>query len=376
MISIKRYHTIDILRTIAIIGMIQVHVVEWLSGYIDYKSPLYQFSELLGSFPAAMFTFLVGMSLFISIKRQEDEGVDPGLIADRNLRRGVAIFFFGLLFLIFVWMPEEVFAWDILTLIGTALLVIFPLRILSTKLLLSIAVFVVLISPLIRQLTNYHSYWNKWGEYAPSFQMPEVLMGFFANGYFPLLPWIVFPLLGYVVGRACFGNKKLCLPKMLLPAGIILVIISLVMIFILSNVNLPEAAAWYILPFTFYPASTSFLLLAMGVNILFFVLFFRLFDLKENNFDRNPFIIFCNRYSRYSLTAYVVHHALFLWWLIGYNYYQGESFRWTLYGYIMPTAQAMLIVLAFIIIFYLLIMAWDKSGGRYSFEWWLKRLTG
>ena len=356
--------------------MIQVHVVEWLSGYIDYKSPLYQLSELVGSFPAAMFTFLVGMSLFISVKRQEEEGVDPGLIADRNLRRGVAIFFFGLLFLIFVWMPEEVFAWDILTLIGTSLLVLFPLRKLSTKALLSITIIVAVISPAIRQFTDYHSYWNKWGEYVTTFKMTEVLMGFFTNGYFPLFPWIVFPLLGYVVGRACFGSKELRLPGMLLPAGSILVVVSLVMIYISSSANLPAVAAWYISPFTFYPASTSFLLLAIGINILLFVLFYRLFDLKERSFEHNPFLLFCNRYSRYALTAYVVHHALFLWWLIAYNYYKGELFRWTLYGYIMPTAQAMLVVLVFIILFYLLIVAWDKRGGRYSLEWWLKRLTG
>ena len=375
-IYIKRYHAIDILRTIAIIGMIQVHVVEWLSGYIDYKSPLYQLSELLGSFPAAMFTFLVGMSLFISIKRQEAEGVDPQLIADRNLRRGVAIFFFGLLFLIFVWMPEEVFAWDILTFIGASLLIVFQLRKLSSKVLLSIALLVVAVSPVIRMLADYHSHWNKWGEYTISFAMPDVLMGFFANAYFPLFPWIVFPLLGYVIGRACFGEQELRLPKILLPAGFILIIASMIMIYISSMVNLPEAVSWYISPFTFYPASTSFLLLAMGINILFFVLFYRLFDLKQKTLSDSRFLIFCNRYSRYALTAYVVHHALFLWWLIAYNYYKGELFRWTLYGYIMPTAYAMLVVLIFITLFYLLIVAWDKSGGRYSFEWWLKRLTG
>jgi uncharacterized membrane protein len=356
--------------------MIQVHIVEWLSGYIDNKSPLYQLSELVGSFPAAMFTFLVGMSLFISVKKQENIGVDPGLIADRNLRRGVAIFFFGLLFLIFVWMPEEVFAWDILTLIGASLLILFQLRKLSTKALLSIAIFIVVASPVIRLFTDYDSYWNKWGEYATSFEMPEVLMGFFANAYFPLFPWIVFPLIGYVVGRACFENKEPRLPGLLLPAGFILVIVSLVMIFISSNINLPEAAVWYISPFSFYPASTSFLLLAAGINFLLFVFFYRLVDLKEINFENNPILQFCNRYSRYALTAYVVHHALFLWWMIAYNFYKGELFRWTLYGYIMPTAQAMIVVLAFIVLFYLLIVCWDKRDGRYSLEWWLKRLTG
>jgi uncharacterized protein len=356
--------------------MIQVHVVEWLSGYTDYNSPLYQLSELVGSFPAAMFTFLVGMSLFISVKKQEDQGVDPGLIADRNLRRGMAIFFFGLLFLIFVWMPEEVFAWDILTLIGASLLILFPLRKLSSKILLSVTLFILVISPVIRIYTDYHSHWNKWGEYIPSFEMPGMLMGFFANGYFPLLPWLVFPLIGYIAGRACFGDKDLHLPKILLPTGVILVVVSLILIFLSSMPGLPEIMNMYVSPFTFYPASTSFLLLAIGINIILFALFFRIFDLKKREKKDSLFLVFCNRYSRYALTAYVVHHALFLWWLIAYNYYKGELFRWTLYGYIMPTAYALVVVFAFIVLFYLLLVAWDKSDGRYSLEWWLRRLTG
>jgi uncharacterized membrane protein len=235
---------------------------------------------------------------------------------------------------------------------------------------------VVIVSPVIRLFTDYHSHWNKWGEYTTSFEMPHVLMGFFANAYFPLFPWIAFPLLGYIVGRACFGKQELNLPKLLLPAGVALVAVSLAKIFIASNINLPEIATWYISPFTFYPASTSFLLLAAGINIILFVFFFSLFDLKKADTGHNPLLKFCNRYSRYALTAYVMHHALFLWWLIAYNHYKGELYRWTLYGYIMPTAQAMLVVIAFIILFYLLILFWDKRGGRYSFEWWLKRLTG
>ncbi len=356
--------------------MIQVHVVEWLSGYTDYHNPLYQLSEFVGSFPAAVFTFLVGMSLFISVKRQEDEGVDSGLIADRNLRRGMAIFFFGLLFLIFVWMPEEVFGWDILTFIGASLLILFPLRKLSTKILSSVALFILVISPVIRIYTDYHSHWNKWGEYVPSFEMPGMLMGFFANGYFPLFPWLIFPLAGYIVGRTCFGSEKLHLPKTLLPAGVILVVVSFVLIFLSSIPSLPEIMTLYVSPFTFYPASTSFLLLAMGINIILFVLFFRLFDLKDRERQDSFFLVFCNRYSRFALTAYVVHHALFLWALIAYAYYLGELYRWQLYGYIMPTVYALLVVLVFIILFYLVLVAWDKRDGRYSFEWWLRRLTG
>lgn len=356
--------------------MIQVHIVEWLSGYYDSHTTLYQLSELIGSFPASLFTFLVGMSLFVSVKRQEERGIDPGLIADRNLRRGMAIFFIGLLFMIFVWMPEEVFSWDILTFIGASLLILFPLRNLSSKKIISIILFILVISPIVRIYTDFHSHWNRWGEYVPSFDMPVMLLGFFANAYFPLLPWLVFPLAGYLVGRACFGDDILRLPKVLLPAGIGLIIVSLAMIFLSSASDVTGIVAEYISPFTFYPASTSFILLALGINVLLFIFFFRLFDLKEREKKDNLFLVFCRRYSRYALTAYVVHHALFLWALIAYSYYLRELYRWQYYGYIMPTAYSLVVVFVFIVLFYFVIVAWDKRDGRYSFEWWLRRLTG
>ena len=356
--------------------MIQVHIVEWLSGYYESHTTLYQLSELIGSFPASLFTFLVGMSLFVSVKSQEERGIDPGLIADRNLRRGMAIFFIGLLFMIFVWMPEEVFSWDILTFIGASLLILFPLRNLSSKKIISIILFILVISPIVRIYTDFHSHWNRWGEYVPSFDMPGMLMGFFANAYFPLLPWLVFPLAGYLVGRACFGDDILRLPKVLLPAGIGLIIVSLAMIFLSSASDVTGIVTEYISPFTFYPASTSFILLALGINVVLFIFFFRLFDLKEGEKKDNLFLVFCRRYSRYALTAYVVHHALFLWALIAYSYYLRELYRWQYYGYIMPTAYSLVVVFVFIVLFYFVIVAWDKRDGRYSFEWWLRRLTG
>ncbi len=375
-VNITRYHSIDILRTLAIIGMIQVHVTEWLSGYTDYQSILYKISSLVGSFPAPIFTFLVGMSLYISVKRQEDKGFKPALIADRNLRRGIGMFFLGLIFMIFIWMPEEVFAWDILTFIGASLLILFPLRNLSSGKLFSIILLVIMISPVIRFFTNYSESWNKWGEYNASFDMPSVLTGFLANAYFPLFPWLVFPLAGYLVGRTCFGGKPLRLPGSLFAIAAGLVIASLLLMFLSTYPGLPETASWYIASFSFYPASSSFLLLSLGICIFLFSCLFFVFDLKQRDRQDSPFQVFCNRYSRYALTAYIVHHALFLWALIAYAYYLKELYRWQLYGYIMPTALALLVVLVFIILFYLVLIAWDKRNGRYSFEWWLRRLTG
>lgn len=93
----KRINAIDILRALAITGMVQVHFTYNLSGYYDSDTVLHVMSDLIGSFPAPFFAFLVGMSFFISISRKERAGVDQDQIFDRNLRRGCSIFFFGLL---------------------------------------------------------------------------------------------------------------------------------------------------------------------------------------------------------------------------------------------------------------------------------------
>lgn len=377
-IFIKRFDSIDILRTVAIIGMIQVHFTTILSTYYDSSSSLLlNISDLVGAFPAPLFTFLVGISLFISVKRQEKSGLLPGAISDRNLRRGMALFFLGLLFATLIWTPSAVFGWDILTLIGASLLIVFPLRKLNNGILTAVSLIIVAVSPLFRIWFDYPSYWNRWGDYVTSSDLKGVLLGFVANGYFPLLPWLIFPLCGYIVGRACFRGELPRLPKSLLPLGAGLVILStgllLVESAIDSNANL---VSFYISPFTFYPASTTFLAMALGIILILFVLSFRFFDLQAEKPLNSWFLTFSRRFSRYALTAYVMHHAVMVWPILLAANYTGRPDHWYYYGDVVPAAYALALSLLFILLFYGLIVLWDKHEGRYSFEWLLQRLTG
>jgi len=374
---IKRYDAIDILRAIAIIGMIQVHFVEILSSYYNSTTLLSQLSNIFGSLPAPLFTFLVGMSLFISVKKQELSGIELQAIADRNLRRGVAIFFLGLVHAALIWTPAEVFGWDILTLIGATFLIVFPLRKLSNSSLSAIIVVILAMSPLLRYWSDYHSSWNHWGEYVPAADLKGALLGFTLNGYFPLLPWLLFPLCGYLVGKACFGGDKPRLPHFILPVGAALVILALGLMITNSVLNITtEPATWYLSPFTFYPASTAFLLITLGINLLLFWFFYRRFDLDQLEPKTGKFLNFCRRYSRYALTAYVVHHAVLVWPLLAAASFTGKGDQWFFYGEVLPTHYSLLLALLFIALFYVAVIYWDKRGGRYSFEWLLKRLTG
>jgi uncharacterized membrane protein len=371
----SRIKAIDILRAVAIIGMIQVHFTENLSYYLDGESILARVSQELGSFPAPLFTFLVGMSLYISTARREQGGFTADQLADRNLRRGVAIFFIGLLHATLIWMPVEVFNWDILTLIGASLLMLFPLRRLADRWLIAAAAGLVLISPLLRIWSEYPNYWDVWGEYVNPFNLKGVLLGFIANGYFPLLPWLLFPLVGYLVAKSCFGRVNHRVPKSVPLSGLLLIVLAVAGVigseFYAGNVIWLEG---YLSPYTFYPASTTFLLLALGLILLLFWALYSYFD--QRNTGEGRFIIFCRRYSRYALSAYVIHHAVHVWPLLIAANMAGKRDHWFYYGEVMPTWASLSLAAVFTVLFYLIIIIWDKYNGKYSLEWLLTRLVG
>jgi uncharacterized membrane protein len=273
-------------------------------------------------------------------------------------------------------MPEEVFNWDILTMIGASLLILYPFRNLSSGRILAVILFIIALSPLLRTYSNYYSYWNQWGEYVPSTRLKDVLLGFVLNGYFPLLPWLAFPFGGYLVGRICFGEPLPKLPRGLLPAAIGLVLVSLGMIAVASLSGLTGLVSDYLGPLTFYPASTSYVLLTMGVCLLLFIFFFHRYDLPGKEPGDSAFLTFCRRYSRYALTAYILHHAVQVWPLLAAASLTGKRDKWFYYGEVMPTIYALILAAIFIVLFYFLIVAWDKREGHYSFEWLLRRLTG
>ena len=65
----KRLASIDFLRAIAILLMIQVHFVENLSKREASSAALYDLSEVLGMLPAPVLTFMVGLSLWLWLRR-------------------------------------------------------------------------------------------------------------------------------------------------------------------------------------------------------------------------------------------------------------------------------------------------------------------
>ncbi len=310
-----RYRSIDFLRGAAILLMVQVHFVENLAPREGDFVWLYDVSALLGSFPAPLFTFVSGLSYALWARKQQAQRRRDSETTAVTLRRGLFLFGVGIVFNFAVWLPEDTFNWDVLTLIGTALLLLAFARKLPLPILGLIGVMVFLASPLLRVVGEYDSYWVD-GAYTYDFTIRDITFGYFANGYFPVLPWIVFPLAGFVCGDLLFQRRRpahfgLCAAG----AGML----ALACLGAAAESRLPAALArHYAGALTEFPASATYVLAMLGVCVLAMTLLHRMFDREPGTAD-GWLARSLVRFSTFSLTVYVLHHLVILWplWIYG-----------------------------------------------------------
>lgn len=357
------------MRAVAILLMIQVHFVENLSQPGEYKT-LYQISsDITGCLAAPLFTFLVGISLFISLKKQKDLGRPTQKIRVRTMGRGIFLFFLGLVFAITIWGPTGLFGWDILTLIAFSILIFYPLRSIRPIYLVFISLGIVILSPLLREWTHYSSYWDQSvipPDYTYALTFSGIFLGFLVNGYFPVFPWLAFPILGFATSCWFLDEFKNRRDHGLLGAGLGLMVIAGIAMLVNSKLKPSGILNWYFSSWEFYPATTSFIMATLGLTLLMFYLLRVFLDLRPVRSRR--WMTFFRRYSLFSLTTYVVHHAVHLWpvraagaiWHQDHMYYHAN---------VMNPLLALVFAIAFIFLFYICLIIWEQYGSRYSLEW-------
>ncbi len=330
----RRYLSIDVLRAVAILLMIQTHFAQNLSSETESWPRLYAYLMLLGLWPAPLFTLLSGLSLSLWLRRQRELGRNEEQINKYLVRRGLFLFGGGIAFAFFVWLPDQTFNWDILTLIGASTLILAAARRLPPLVLLGICLLVLLASPPLRELSHYVSYWDD-GEFIYRFRLKEVLLGFLLNGYFPLLPWLIFPVAGYVLGETVLGETVLgetVLDQRRQPAWLGWRLPALgIGLLTLSGLGIlaePHAPAWlasYATKISFYPASTVYILGISGISLLCWWILYLGLDRNPRITGSGPVLTFFRRYSSFALTAYVVHHVAHLWPLWLYAMWMGRE---------------------------------------------------
>ena len=310
-----RYYSIDIMRSCAIIIMIVVHFCENLSGY----------HWTFAGFGAPMFAFLSGMSYRLWLNGQYRRGVSDDQISKVSIRRGLFLVGVGIVFNVVVWLPEDTFNWDVLTLIGVSLLLLNCVRYMPLELSGVISILVFLLSPMLRIAADHAGYWQQ-GYYDYDMTVTDVVLGFLVNGYFPVFPWIMYPLTGFMVSSLLFyegsHSKERVWP--LAGWGIALIIVSALLTFLGQSLTTPLATL-YSLTWEMFPPSLNYITGTLGVTLCFF-------SMAHFHIDGNPHL---NRYqvlldcfttfSRHSFSIYLVHHFLHIWPLWIYGYSQGNE---------------------------------------------------
>ena len=385
----QRIDSVDVLRALALIGMVICHYPIFLSSGEGRDAMLYFFSNHLlgGDCAASWFVFLVGLSQVLSIKKR-DTAQDKNV--SRVIIRGMAIFVIGLLFLLVIQGYEELWDWDILTFIGATTIILLLCRKAPSWGLILFCSVVFFITPWLRSFIDIAPFYGgkfesvKWiSDFIPNFIFDPVkdydggktvldnVIGFFLIGQFPLLPWIIFPVTGFVIGRRMTQNLLAADSPFILIIGMMFTFMGLFTAYAGSIKSGFSVANDYITPLSFYPISFSLIMFLVGVVLILFIFLWHIYDANPDN-TKTPgmFLIYCRQISKYSLTIYVSHFALFfiplrIIKLTTGTYYLKEA---------MSTPAAFALAVLLLILYYPLLKLWDKAGGKYSFEWLLAKL--
>lgn len=383
----QRVDSVDVLRGLALIGMVLCHYPIFLSNGAGADGMAYFLANHLlgGDFAASWFVFLVGLSQVLSAKKR---GPAEGHTVTRALLRGLIIFLVGLLFLLVIQGYEEMWDWDILTFIGATTVLLIPCRRAPSWLLLVFCCAVLFITPWLRSFIDIAPFYGgkfesvKWiSDYIPNFIYDPAfdydgggtlffnIIGFFLIGQFPLLPWTIFPVIGFVIGRRIAQDRFTADSPLVAIVGAALSLPGLYIAYAASLIRpSPSVANDYIAALSFYPCSYTMVTFLAGIVLILFVLLWRVYDAKPGKTGKTGlFLAYCRQMSRYSLTIYVTHFALIfiplrIVQLATGKYYLKDA---------MGSSTALAIALVLLILYYPLLRAWDRAGGKYSFEWLL-----
>lgn len=192
--TIQRNHTADTLKGLAVLFMIQVHIIEQFASIATNNSMYGQISYFLGG-PFCAPVFIAVMGYFLAGSKQSFLYF---------LKRGIVLFLFGILLntgrsinlFISIFQGKYdldplffIFGADILTLAGLSIILIAFLRLISlNNLYLYIPVLI-----LFAALGGFVNINIESQNYFSGF-----IIGNYEQSYFPLFPWFSYVLSGYI----------------------------------------------------------------------------------------------------------------------------------------------------------------------------------
>jgi uncharacterized membrane protein len=385
-----RVLSIDILRGFALVCMVLVHfTLHYGTEEAADSFTTFFFGDVLADWGAAAFLMMMGISQVLSARRIRKP--ENRLLFKRALLRGSYLFAVGLLMLFLAFGPDRLWRWDILTLMGLATIVLFFCRFLPSWALVALCGTIAVLTPAVRGAFDIAAAWgggfvpepfiSKFlpgmsvipvNDYGSVWNLGRIVNGAFLSGYFPVLPWVMFPIIGLVLGRRIVqGKLRRDVPLLLIIGGLFLCLgFGLAYA---GRAQPPHSVVdRLVCPVCFYPDSFSMINVQVGMSVIVFSLMYFFYDVRKKDRTKlGRMSRLFTRTSNFSLTFYFLHYMLLGWPLAVLWLFTGRY----LYGDMMGAVPAVFCGLAAVTILEVLIHSWEKVDSKFSLEWILAMLT-
>ena len=200
----RRIDAVDWLRGLAVVLMIQTHLYDAWCSPAAKATVEYGWTRFWGGIPSRLFLLLVGVSMAIRYEHQMTAGVDRATMVRTAAKRGLEILGLAYLFRLQEYLLGGAYDWhdlfrvDILNCIGLSMIVgaviSAPIRGRRT---IGITLVAALICVALGPIVGPHHF-PGW--------LPRPLTSYLGGeqpmSWFPLFPWLAWPLLGVLIGHA------------------------------------------------------------------------------------------------------------------------------------------------------------------------------
>jgi uncharacterized membrane protein len=365
---VPRLLSLDALRGVAVILMMEQHLGVWLwqpehpgRGLLA-QAPGYMAINGLGGLAAPTFITLAGVGTSLLVHARAGTSIDATLV-----RRGLALLGFGYLlnFLTPSWFSAG--SWFVLHMMGLAIATAPLWRRLSGPLLLVGEAVILALTVLAQHLLNTPLLLDN--PRMRDLDLPGgALRLALAEGQFPVLPWLAVFLAGVAIGRWLQDDspeparRVAALCRVCLLTGAALVGLDYAAGQVPALAFLHDAPWWRVVRVrtSFYPAGPGIVLLLQSGVLLMLVVALRIERSRE--LDPRGWLVCLGRTS---LTLLLVHVVLF-------REISRPLGAWQAFD----RTTALLIIAAWIALCALLCRVWQRFGFRFGAEWLLRRLGG
>ena len=383
--STARLVSVDFLRGTAMIGLVFVHSILYLTPLpegddVDVVYVVFVF--VLGDVGAALFTTLVGISFVLSMRSRTH--LSSGTVIGGAAVRGAFLLIVAMLISLVTVGLDALFEWDVLALIAVASIVLAFLRPLPNWALLAVGAAVVVFAPAVRGAVGYLEYWGGQlipvdgidppgllvtpaAEFVSGLSLEAAFAGMLAAGFFPLLPWLAFPIIGMVLGRQILDHRRRA-ARLWVMLGVVSVAVGIGLALTALSRGDSDVVTdhWTVLSFT--PASTPLFLVQLGLVLVVLGVTSLILDGRASvGAWMNPIRLV----SRYSLTVYTASY-LFIFAIVHVaDLVDGSRVH---VSAVTTTAWAVVSAIAFVLVMIPGLGWWDRHGGVGTLEWTMNHL--